>query len=397
MPSTRLRTTKNGQQYYEIRVSRGRGMSYLCKRWYVPEGWSVKAIERELRKQSAAFERLVKSGEIISRSEEREREEERIRSEAAIKTVKQVGESLYMASKRLSVSENTRAFYQNQLDQHIYPAIGSIKVTEVTPAQINALLLKLQEKKLSHSSVIAVFTTLNQLFETAYMSDMIERNPMDKVSRPRQTKEKLKDDAVEAYTAEEINYILECLENESLKWRAYIRLLIDSGMRKGEACALKWNRVNFDDGTITICENLCYTKSAGVYTTTPKSGKSRTIDVDPDVMNLLRQLLASQRVISPTGYVFTQDGSLEPMNPQSPTRYLERFGKKYGIEHLHPHKLRHSFASIALTNNADLISVSKKLGHANAAITAKVYAHSNAEAIKKAGDIFRDVLKQKHA
>ena len=397
MPSTRKKTTRDGRAYYKIRVSRGRGQSYLSTRWYVPKGWSQTAIDRELTKHAAAFEQKVKSGEIISRSEEKQLEAEKARQEAAILTVKQYGESVLMPGKRLTCSENTRAYYQNQLDMHIYPVIGSLKVTDVTPAQISALLLKLQERKLSHSSVIAVYTTLHQLFQSAFMSDMIDRNPMDKVIRPRQTKDKLKSDSVEAYTVDEIRNILKCLEKEPLKWRAYTRLLIDSGMRRGEACALRWKHVNFDDNTITVCENLCYTKDAGIYTTTPKSGKARTIDVDPDVMKLIKALLATQNTISSEGYVFTQDDSTDPMHPQSPTRYFTKFGKKYGIDHFHPHKLRHSFASVALTNNADLISVSKKLGHANPAMTVKIYAHSNPEAIKKAGDIFRDVLKRKEA
>lgn len=57
MASTRKRTTKGGQIFYEIRVSRGRGKSYLTTRWYPPEGWGQKAIERTLAKEASEFER----------------------------------------------------------------------------------------------------------------------------------------------------------------------------------------------------------------------------------------------------------------------------------------------------------------------------------------------------
>lgn len=63
--------TKSGRRFYEIRVSRGRSKSYLSTRWYVPEGWSQKAIDKELTKVAAEFERQVKSGEIISREEQK--------------------------------------------------------------------------------------------------------------------------------------------------------------------------------------------------------------------------------------------------------------------------------------------------------------------------------------
>ena len=62
MPSPRLKMTKSGRRFYEIRVSRGRSKSYLSTRWYVPEGWSQKAIDKELTKVAAEFERQVKSG-----------------------------------------------------------------------------------------------------------------------------------------------------------------------------------------------------------------------------------------------------------------------------------------------------------------------------------------------
>lgn len=74
MPSIRQKETKSGQPFYEIRVSRGRSQSYLTKRWYPPEGWSRKAIDRELTKVAAEFERQCASGEIISREERKEKD-----------------------------------------------------------------------------------------------------------------------------------------------------------------------------------------------------------------------------------------------------------------------------------------------------------------------------------
>lgn len=80
------------------------------------------------------------------------------------------------------------------------------------------------------------------------------------------------------------------------------------------------------------------------------------------------------------------------MNPQTPTRYFKRFSQRYGIEDFHPHKLRHTFASIAITNGADVASVSEKLGHSDKAVTLRMYTHADQESIKRAGDIFRKAL-----
>ena len=76
MASTRIKTTKDGRRFYEIRVNMGRDKPQLASRWYVPDGWSQKAIDREIAKVAAEFERQCKSGEVISREEHKRREAE---------------------------------------------------------------------------------------------------------------------------------------------------------------------------------------------------------------------------------------------------------------------------------------------------------------------------------
>ncbi len=380
--------------YYEIRCRPSRERSELSTRWYVPEGWSHKAIERELTKLAADFERKCKAGEVLTRSEKQQDKEAQALRQAAILSIKDYSENVFMPEKAIRCSENTRAFYQAQMDHHILPTIGGCRLPEVTPAQIKSILLSMQKDGFSHSTNIAVYTTLHQFFKSAYLSDLIERNPMDKVERPRQTKEKLKTE-IEAYTADELRYIISCLDLEPLKWKTMVRLLIDTGCRRGEACGLQWEHVDFKGGRVTIAGNLLYTKEKGVYMDTPKSGKLRTVDVDHTVMDLLKALRMEQAEKAISKFVFTQEGTPEPMFPQSPTRYLKRFSQKYDIDNLHPHKLRHSFASVAITNGADIASVSEKLGHADKKITLSMYTHADQESIKRAGDIFRNALTQR--
>ena len=179
-----------------------------------------------------------------------------------------------------------------------------------------------------------------------------------------------------------------------MKWQAFVHLLIDSGIRRGEACGLRWKDVDYKNGTVTISGNLCYTPKKGVYMDTPKNKQIRTIDVDPSVIQLLKALRVEQAEKAISQYVFTQENSPDPMHPQSPTRYFKKFGERYGIKDFHPHKLRHSFASISITKGADVASVSEKLGHSDKAVTLRMYTHADKESIKRAGDIFREAIKQ---
>lgn len=406
MAYARKKQNKAGAVFYEIEVSRGRGLSPLTMRWYPPAGWSAKSIARELEKQKADFERRCKAGEVLTRSERKAQQEKENAAAAKIETVKQYGERVFMPSKALTTAENTRAYYQAALDNHIYPALGAVKLPEITPAQLSALLLSLQGEGYAFSTIKGIYATLGQLFTMAYQADLIVRNPMDKVQAPRQSKEStdIKGEGFPAFSAEELQQILECLEAEPLQWQAFIRLMTDTGMRRGEVCGLQWQFVDFETQQITVAGNLCYTPSKGVYLTTPKNRKPRTISVPPDVMQLLRQLEAQQieearapgrvydmrkrkaATISP--YVFHQPGTADPMHPQTPTRYFKRFSERYGIPDFHPHKLRHSFASLAIVNGADVASVSQVLGHSNKATTLRMYTHADQDSMRRASSIF---------
>lgn len=390
MPSIKLKTTKNGAEFYEIRVSLGRGRSQPTMRWYPPDGWSKKALDRELTKVAADFERQCQEGAILSRRDAKEKAVIEAQEAAKVLTLQQYGETVFMPAKTVTVSENSRASFQGNLNNHIYPALGFLKMPDITPANITALLLSLQSAGLAHGTVVKVYTVLRSLFKMAYLGDVIDRNPMDKVERPKPRKDEIKASEPEAFTVDELRYIMRCLEKEPLKWRALVRLLIDTGIRRGECCGLRWPFVDFEKNTITIAGNLCYTAERGIYLDTPKNSRWRTIGVDPAVMALLREI----KDTSESEYVFTQDGSPEPMHPQSPTRYMQKFSARYGIEGLHPHKLRHSFASVAIVCGADIASVSEKLGHSDKAVTLRMYTHADQESIDRASNIFREALRQ---
>lgn len=137
MASTRKLTTKDGTVFYEISVSRGRGKSRLTRRWYPPEGWSRKAVERELATVAAEFERQSDAGEIVSKAEQRNQEAQEAAKAAKILTLRQYGERVFMPSKAVTMSENSRSSYQGYLDKRIYPALGDLRLPEVTPAQIH--------------------------------------------------------------------------------------------------------------------------------------------------------------------------------------------------------------------------------------------------------------------
>ena len=412
MANATKRINKDGSVSYQIQVSRGRGKSPYSMRWSVPVTWSDKVVQRELAKVCADFERKCKNGEVLTNKERKAEEQRKAEEENKIQTVKQYAEKVFMPRLTVTCSEHTRDSFQRNIDKYIVPAIGGFKIPEVKSEQISALLLKMQTPKdkggngLKVSSVIKVYTILNLIFKQAYMEHMIMPNPMDFVSRPKATKAEGKKNEVESYTESELQHILSCLNNEPVKWKTMIYLMAFTGARKGEIVGLQWECIDFQNNTITIKETLNYTVEKGIYTDTTKNGKQRIIDVDESVMKMLQELKKVQikairakmkkqgkkGIAKLPKWVFTTDDYESPMHPDSPTRFCKKMEKKYNITGFHPHKLRHSFASIAIVNGADVVSVSEILGHSDVAVTLRVYSHSNEEARKRASSIFNSAI-----
>lgn len=396
MASIKLMETKDGKRYFRIRVSRGRGKSEYQMRWYWPDGWSKRAAEREVVKVAGEFETRCHNGEVNNREEVKEKEEAEQAELAKIRTVRQYADGVFMPTKEATFSETSRSSYRQFLDCHILPVLGDQLLTDVTPAMITKLLVDFQRRGYAHATAVKLYNILNGLFEMAFLDDSIPMNPMLKVKRPAPRKDEApKDESEKAYTAEEVRTVLQNLDREPLKWRVYVSLMMDTGARRGELCGLYWQDINWDKGTITIRRNLQYTPEAGVYEAAPKNGKVRSVDVGEDTLALLRRLRDAQAGSAISKYVFTIDGSSAPMHPQTPTRYFHKFGQRYGIKDFHPHKLRHTSASLAITNGADVVSVSQRLGHSDTAVTLRMYAHANEESIRRAGQIARDAIKAK--
>jgi len=402
MASTRKQTTKGGAVYYEIRCRISRDAPEYSTRWYVPDGWSEKAIQRELAKQAAEFERKCHAGEVKTKAQLKAEKaetarivEEDRRREATILTVRRFGVEVFMPTKSITIRENTRSSYQSMLDLHVYPIIGDVKLPDVTTMMLNSLLLDFQKSGKSFASAKYLRVILFAFFKMAYMNDLIPVNPMDKVQPIKPRSDETATVETEAFSVDELKHIFACLEKEPLKWRCFVYLLAYTGIRRGEACGLKWSAVDFKAGTITIKETLNYTNDRGVYTDFTKNRKNRTIKANTAVLELLKELRLNQAEKCISTYVFTQDGSAEPMFPQSPTRYFTKFGERYGIDHFHPHKLRHSFASIAISSGADVASVSELLGHSDKSVTLRVYTHSDEAARARAVDTFSGALEEK--
>lgn len=393
MASIKRDKDKHGNIVYRVSASNGRGRR--VSRTFRPEPtWSAGTTKRELQKFAAELELQLAEGEIATKAENVEQKANEAAESARTKTLRQYGEQVFLPEKTLSLSEKSRDSYTQLLEDHVFNALGESMINEVSPAQLKALFMQLRSE-MAYSSVVKIYAVTNELFKYAMMDDTIKLNPMDKVSRPKQSKDDEVNESALFYTPDEVRYIISCLENEPLKWRVYVSLLVDTGCRRGEISGIRWKSIDFNSSTIMIDRNILYTPSKGIYVSTPKGRKRRIVDVSPEVLSLLKELQENQEPKSE--WVFTQRGKTDPMHPDSPNQFFDRFERKYNVKDFHPHKLRHTSASIAITNGADVVSVAARLGHSDSSTTLRMYAHANEDSIRRVGDVFRNALVDIHS
>ena len=282
--------------------------------------------------------------------------------------------------------------------------LGEKQMDEISFLDMKRYILILQSSdpcihhkhQLKYGTLVQHYVILHTFFENACENEVISVNPMEKLKRPRPKKSDVMNEPI-FFNEDEVKNILSCVNNEKLMWKTLIYFMIDSGCRCGEAMALKWEAVDFSNGCVKICRNLQYTSGTGVYLCSPKSGKKREIYLNNQVLELLKEWKSVQesntliKGINYNGFCFTKrNGNL--MMPSCINSYLRRFGKKYNIRGIHPHALRHTMASLSITNGADIVSVSKKLGHSKVAITLNVYSHATEEAQKRANEVLAKAI-----
>lgn len=248
---------------------------------------------------------------------------------------------------------------------------------------------------LSPKTIVEHHRLISTVLDQASKEGLVPFNIASKATLPKVQKKE-----VNFFQPEQVTAIREALEREPIKWRTLTHLLLITGARRGEVLGLKWDKVDFEGCKIHICNNVLYSPDRGIYEDTPKTETSdRYISLPPETVKLLRQYRAWQSgerlklgaYYQEQGFVFSQDTG-KPIHPDSVTDWLKKFSKRHSLPHINPHAFRHTMASMLIFAGVDNVSISKRLGHAQASTTENIYGHVMEQADKKNADILADVL-----
>ena len=182
-----------------------------------------------------------------------------------------------------------------------------------------------------------------------------------------------------------------------------IKLLLYTGMRRGEICGLEWSDIDFDNCLIDINKSLLYLPEMGVFESSTKNVSSkRVIKVSAQLIEMLKEYKLWQgREAIKLGdkYQFSNrvfsswNGS--DINPGSLTKYLSRFVSNNDLPYISVHGLRHTNASIMIANHIPVTTAAKRLGHSTSSTTTRIYAHAIKSADANAAEVIEITLSRK--
>ncbi len=288
---------------------------------------------------------------------------------------------IWLADYTMAIKDSTRSIYGDNVRLHIVPALGRVKLGELMPHDVQMFANRLLRggrgaQPLAVKTVRNIVGTLSKALSEAVRLRYMAANPAAGVILPR-----IHGADICPLEVEEIGRFNDALPGtpgQDLLW-----FLLNTGCRLSEALGLRWSRVNFQRGTITIdAQMLVSRKGQGRALGTPKNGRARTFKPAPRVMECLKgvqrrqkewQLKAGPAWSNLSGLVFTNEiGEGLPHNTVE--NWFRKTARLAGVEGHRLHDLRHTFATEALRAGVDVKSISETLGHSSVAFTLDVYA-----------------------
>ena len=280
----------------------------------------------------------------------------------------------------VSVRPRTRNTYETNLTKHAFPVFGERKLASVTEEDIVRVITTMRANGKSEWTIKGVLTPVGRVFAVAVRRGIVPSNPvsrLDKTERPKPGKR------IRILSRDEIGRLIEAA---TTGLRPVFATAIFTGLRQGELLGLRWADVEFDQGVIHVMRSLDRDGEAAPLKT---EAAKRDVVMMPSLAKLLAAHKLASRHSAPNDPVFASatgrvlnwrnlGGS--PPKGKSAGRGLGAALAKGGIPGEGKHKvrfhdLRHTFASLLIAQGADIVFVSRQMGHANPAITLSVYAH----------------------
>ena len=280
-------------------------------------------------------------------------------------------EYLHSLKTQRRLSPATLENYARALDV-LFALLGEARLASLEAAQVRRFVAMLHGKGLSPRSLALALSAWRGCFTWLVRHRDFKTNPVLGIRAPKASRPLPKALSVEA--TERLFNAADKRDPAYLRDRAMFELLYSSGLRLAELVSL-----DMGDGKLDLAQ--------GEVTVTGKGAKTRTVPVGAKAREALKQWLSARNGLAATGEKALFVGERgKRIAPAVVGARLRAWAQRSGLaEHVHPHMLRHSFATHVLQSSQDLRAVQEMLGHASIATT-QVYTHLDFQALAKVYD-----------
>ncbi|NLF83764.1 MAG: site-specific integrase [Candidatus Gastranaerophilales bacterium] len=283
----------------------------------------------------------------------------------------------------LHCKKSTCASYKGYLNNHIKPFFDNCKVKDVNKIQVEQFVKAKKDEGLSAQTINHTLTLLKAVFQKMIDDEIISNNPLSRVKKLRVIHKKF-----DVLDSTEVETLLNTAKEHCPDLYALIFTAIFTGMRQGELFALRWDRIDWANKKILIDSN--YTK---YHLTTPKSNKSRIVEMSEGLVQALQEWKASCPANNYNLVFPNKEGNyLDPNNLNK--RAFKSLMKTAKIKSIRFHDLRHTYASLLIARNISVKYIQSQMGHSSIQMTMDIYGHILPEVTIRGVNALDSILKQ---
>ena len=272
-------------------------------------------------------------------------------------------------------SPRTFEGYQSIIERRLIPALGSIQLKQLYPQEIQSFYGKACDSKLSARTVHHYHRVLSQSLKYAVRQGYLGRNPAELVDPPSPRKKTMR-----TLTSFEVEVLLDKAKDSY--YYPIFYTAVSSGLRQAELLGLRWRDLDLDFLSLSVSQVL-YKRHGVCQFKEPKTSHSRRrVAMTPKLACFLRDYRAERESLyRQLGQELTLDSLVfasvegKPMDPGVLSHTFTKIARQAGLEDVHFHTLRHTFASLMLMKGAKPKVISEALGHSSVAFTMDVYSH----------------------
>lgn len=284
----------------------------------------------------------------------------------------------YKTTVKPSTFENVKSKVETMTEEHF----KELKLKKITVAYCQRVVIELSKTYVLYNHYLSV---INRIFKYAVLMDILDSNPFDKVIKPKSRQVQRKGNFL---TKEELKEFLKLAQTATLSYFfPLVHLMSYTGLRQGEALALKWSDIDFENKKITVDKTAVRIKEKQTLQTPKTKNSKRVISIDPATLSILKGWKKDQiKIYFKNGkhfegnenFIFTNQRG-EWVHIHNFIRYFKRFIADHKLKTITPHGLRHTHASLLFSAGVEPKNISDRLGHSTVQITLDLYTHITEE------------------